>query len=197
MKKDDLDKIIVDNLNLIHWTIKKMNLRYDTDDEYQSYYDDGLEGLIKAAPKYDSSKCKASSFFYPCIKNAILHGITIKLANKRFNPNGKDISLYMTLGEEGFELEDVIKDPDINIEEQLIKNEEIERLLYFVEKLPNEKDKLVIKMHYGLFGYEQMTFEKIAKIFKVTKSAVQFRESRSISRLKKFYENSRKEITNV
>ncbi len=49
------EKLVTDNLGLINLMIKKQNCKWETEDEFQNYYDYGLEGLIRGAKTYDVS----------------------------------------------------------------------------------------------------------------------------------------------
>lgn len=193
----DRDRLILDNLQLIHKVIKDLHLYFDTEDEYQEYYDYGLEGLIKAVDKYDSSKYKQSTFFYPCIKNMVLRCVYEKNRAKNKNKFGKDISLDKVLANEGEKellLEDVLKDLNINIEEEVEKKLEIERLLMAVNKLKNEKDKLIIKMYYGLDNFNQMSMDKIAVKFGISRSAIGQKITRARRKLREYLQKNDKEV---
>lgn len=187
------EKLVTENIKLIYLVINRMHLTAKTEDEYQAYYDAGLEGLIKGAKKYDeSSGYKPSSFLYACIANEIKHHLVLKTMPKRLNPNGSDISLHSTIGENDEAcLEKLIPDPNVNIEAELEKKLEIERLMYAVNQLENETDKQVLKMYYGLEGYKPGTYESIAKELGVSKNMIGIRVKRCYPKLKKILENSK------
>lgn len=190
MNQDDL---IVKNTKLIYKVIQRMHLTYKTEDELQDYYDAGLLGMIKAAKYYDEAKTKPSTFFYTAIANEIKKFLIVKTAKKRFNENGSDISLYTDLGED-LQIIDVIKDKNVDIEKEVEKKLESERLLYAINKLSNEKNKIVIYKLYGLNGYQQKNMSEIAKEFRVSKNAIYEMKRRSIIKLKKILENNQKEV---
>lgn len=113
---------------------------------------------------------------------------------KRFNSNGSDISLNYVVDaddDNSTEFQDFIPDPNVNIEEDVEKKVEIERLMYAVNQLKNEKDKLALKMYYGLDGYMPGTYESVAKQFGVTREMIRHRISRCYPKLKKILENSK------
>lgn len=69
MSDEERNNLIINNLGLIYLVIKKMKLSWNTDDEFQNYYDYGLDGLIKASKNYDTNQdTKFSSFACVCIK---------------------------------------------------------------------------------------------------------------------------------
>lgn len=198
MSNELVEQLILDNIPLIYKCIKDLHLYYKTEDEFQAYYDAGLDGLMKGARKYDGSKdIKPSSFLYPCIKNEILHLLTIKNLKKNKNEHGRNISLNITINDDSNKLTefgDLIPDLETNIELEIEKKLEAERLLAAVNQLKNEKDKLVVKMYYGLDGYEPGTYESVSKYLGVTKQAIQARLKRAKNNLKQYLEKNDREV---
>lgn len=190
--KEEIDNLIVENTRLIYQVIKELHIHYSTEDELQDYYDAGLLGMIKAAKYYDEKRAKISTFFCTAIANEIKHFMYTKTMKKRFNENGPDISLYQDLAED-LQLIDTIVDDNQNVELKIEKKLESERLLYAINKLPNEKDKIVIYKLYGLNGYKEQNGNEIAEELGVSKEAINSRKLRSIRRLKKILEKNKKE----
>lgn len=190
------EEMILDNRPLIYKMIKALHIKYRNEDEFQEYYDAGLDGLIKGVRSYDETKGKISTWCIPCIKNEMLHLMTTKNYKKNKNEFGLDLSLYSIIpGSDDLEIIDTIEDSRIDIENDLEKKLESERLLAAVNQLKNEKDKLVVKMYYGLEGYEPRTFRDIAEKFGCSNSAVQFRARRALSSLKKYLEKNDRDIS--
>jgi len=188
----DKEKLILDNLALINLMIKKLNCRCKTQDEYQEYYDYGLEGLIRGAKKYDESKGAVSTFLCACIRNEIIKCFYLKQMPKRFNPAGADISLNFELYEDNLygytELGELLEDPNVNIEEEVETKEKYRILLEAVNDLKNVKDRVALKMYYGLDGYEQSNYLEIAKKFGVSKNCICTRIHRALKKLRLYYE---------
>jgi len=192
------EKLILENMALIRKVIKDLHLYWQTEDEFQEYYDVGLDGLIKGVRSYDEAKGKISTWCIPCIRNEILHLVTQKNYKKNKNEYGRDISLNFTINEDSekvTEYGDLIPDLNTNVELEIEKKFEAERLLVAVNQLKNEKDKLVIKMYYGLEGYEPMIFRDIAEQFGCSDSAIQFRARRALPLLKKYLEKNDRDIS--
>lgn len=189
------EKLVTDNLALIHLMIKKLNCKWETEDEYQNYYDYGLDGLINGAKTYDESKGKASTYLCQCIANGIRRIFYLNSMPKRHNPAGPDLSLNYEVYEGNHindfsEFGDFIPDPNVNVEEEVEKILERENVLNAVNNLKIEKDKLVVKMYYGLDGYEECkSFDKIAKKFGVSRNAIYSRMERAKKILKKELKN--------
>ena len=185
------EKLVTDNLALINLMIKRMNCKWETQDEYQNYYDYGLEGLIKGAKTYDESKGKTSTYLCQCIANSIKKIFYLNNLPKHHNVAGRDISLNYEIYEgdninDYTEFGDLIPDPNVNIEEEVDKILEKERVLYAVNNLKNKKDKLVIKMYYGLDGYEELnSYDKIAEKLGVSRNAIFVGIKRARKELKK------------
>lgn len=194
MNEKSIDKLIVDNLPLINLCIKKMNLFWATEDERQEYYDNGLLGLINGAKEYNETKGKPSTFLYTCISNMIKRGIYLKHMPKRFNPLGKNISLSLEIidnGNKAVELEETIPDDRVNIENEVEKHLDSEKLLLSVNQLKNETDKLAVKMYFGLEGYQPSTYEKVGEIFGFSRERARQRIVRALPKIRKIYENQK------
>ena len=94
--------------------------------------------------------------------------------------NVEVISLNKTVGvEEDEELIDLIPD-NTDIEKLIEDKETSERLINLVDHLPIPKDRYVIKMMYGLDGWEQMSASEIARRWGVNKNSIIQRKNRAI-----------------
>lgn len=183
MNKDDL---ITKNISLIYLAIKKNNIYWDTEDEFQYHYDNGLVGLINGAKTFDSTKgYKESTYLYKCINKEIHKGIYTSTMKKRVNPYGKDLSLDYLLEENNEDtFLDVIPDPNVNIEQEVENNLEYENIVNAIEHLENEKDKEVMKYYYGLVDGKEHTYEQIANIMSLSKQNIHQRMKRAIKNIK-------------
>lgn len=193
-----IDSLIIENQKLIKFTIKKMNLSWKTEDEFQEYYDNGLIGLINGAKTYSIDKGKPSTYLYTCIKNEISKGITSKLHFKRVINYKYKLSLDepLLLSNNGNDkmLSDVIPDPNINIEEDFEKKLEKEKLMYAIDKLENKQDKLFLCDYYGLNGHKQLMAKEIEKKYKVSYTTVSNRLKRARESLEKYLKGNDKEV---
>ena len=198
----DEEKLFLENKGLIYMAIKRMHLFYDTEDEFQEYYDAGVDGLLNGIRTYDETKgFKISTYLYTCIYNGIARRVYLNTMPKRKNKYGRDLSLNKlvdTADDESNEFGDFIPDPNVNIEKEIDDEIEKERLILAVNQLKNEKDKLVIKMYYGLDGYEEFgTYEKVGRQLGITREAVRQKLVRALKNLKSIYEKvNEKEILN-
>lgn len=185
------ENLITENLKLIYLAIKKLNLSWETEDEWQDYYDAGLEGLINGANTFDlTQNIKPSTYLYKCIKNNIVRSLYLKTLPKRFNPNGRDISLEYSIYENSKDkdllLIDTIPDTNINVEEEIQKKIQYENVLNAIEHLTISEDKKIIKYRFGLIDGKCYTYDEISKIFGVSRERVRQRTNRAIKKIKEY-----------
>lgn len=183
------EDLILNNINLIHYVIKKMNLYSKSKYDYQEYYDAGLEGLIRGANTYDSSKgITQSTYLSKCIRHQIAKSLYLKTMPKRFNQYGKDISLDNFIfsdktGDE-FCLEDFIPDPNINIEQEIEKKALYTVIQDAIENIKFEKDKIFLKYRFGLIDGKYYTYRELSEIFGVSRGMAYKRVNRALNHLK-------------
>ena len=145
------DELVKQYEGLIYLAIKRLHIFWRTDEERQEYIDSGYDGLIAGIRKYDSTKgVKQSTYVYKCIEMELKKRIYLNQMQKR---NQKIVSLNTSI--EDIELIDLIPD-DTDIEKIITDKETSENLVRLINHLPNEKDRLVVKMMFGLDGWEQM-----------------------------------------
>lgn len=178
-------QMILDNLGLIYVAMNQLNLNWQTEDEWQDYYDSGLMGLINGVKAFEDNKgMKPSTFLIPCIKNEIKHLLVAKMRYKRFNQYGKDISLNKTTKEDT-ELVNFVIDKSISIEQEVERKIEIENIIHRINKMKNIKDALVLKMYFGLDGFTERSMSEISEILNVSEQMISVRFNKGIENLKK------------
>ena len=107
--------------------------------------------------------------------------------------NIKNISIYdgISYDKEGNEITilDVLKTPDPDFLEEIHKNNNIELLKKYMNKLtPREKE--ILEKRYGLNGYDEVTQKEIAKELGISRSYVSRIEKRATTKiLKEFIKN--------
>lgn len=194
--KNNVDDIVLENQKLIYKVIKDMNCNCKNQDEFQTLCDYGLDGLINGAKTYDSTKGKLSTYLYTCIRNMINRHFYLSTRAKRKNVYGSDVSLYDLVYDDGIsqmEVIDIIADPNINIEQDLLKKEEIENLINAVNNMKNETDKLFLCDYYGINGHKQLMAKEIEEKYNVSHTTVSNRLKRAKRALKKQIENENKD----
>ena len=175
------NSLIEEHKGLIYLAIKENHIYWRTEDEYQDYIDAGYDGLLQGIRTYDTTKgIKPSTYYYTCIKNEMIKVITLK--NRKKN-SMKTVSLNTLVDDlDGTELIDLIPG-SVDIEQEILDKETKEKLIYYIDHLPIEKDRYVIKMMFGLDGWKQMNASQIARRWGVNKNAIISRKNRALRRL--------------
>ena len=106
-----------------------------------------------------------------------------------FNP--KEISLYEPIGtdREGNEIKlyDIIETDEDDIPERVCLKENIQKLYEKVENELSQREKLVLKMRYGLYGGEEYTQREVAKQLGISRSYVSRIEKSAVEKLRVFF----------
>ena len=107
--------------------------------------------------------------------------------------NSKNISIYdgISYDKEGNEITilDVLKTPDPDFLDKIHKNNNIELLKKYINKLTKREKEILIK-RYGLDGNDEITQKEIAKELGISRSYVSRIEKRAtIKILKEFIKN--------
>jgi len=131
----------------------------------------GTFGLIKAINTFDQEKnSKLATYAAKCIDNEILMSIRME---KKYS---KDVSLYDPIGtdKEGnsINLVDVVEAEETDVVEQLQMLQDIERMFDAYEKYLSDKEKLVIRLRYGILGNQESTQKEIARQLGISRSYV-------------------------
>lgn len=176
------DEMVLNNVNLIYIVLKKLNLYNRVDD----FYDIAMIGLIKGVKKYDESKgYKVSTYLCSCIRNEILMSFR-KINSGREVPENAILPLSTPIGD-NLTFEDMIQD-DVNVEDELIKNEKIELLYKEISKL-SKQEQLVINLSFGLNGCEKTRQKEIAKNLNKSQAQVSRIKLRALKKLRKAMSN--------
>nr|WP_330397680.1 sigma-70 family RNA polymerase sigma factor [Lachnoclostridium sp. An169] len=111
--------------------------------------------------------------------------------------NGKEISLYEPIGtdREGNEIKlyDIIEADEDDIPERVSLKANIQKLYEKVENELSSREKLVLKMRYGLYNGEEYTQREIARQLGISRSYVSRIEKSAILKLRKFFGEEAKE----
>ncbi len=175
--------LIERNLRLVAHIIKKYQHLEENQEDLISI---GTIGLIKAIITFNPSKNnRLGTYAARCIENEILMMLRSK---KKFS---KEISLYEPIGtdRDGNEIQlfDIIETDDTDAQTKILLKDDI-RLLY--EKLESEltpRERLVLKMRYGLYNQEEYTQREIAEQLGISRSYVSRIEKSAIEKLRNFF----------
>lgn len=172
--------LIERNLRLVAHIVKK----------YQNYGEDsedllsvGTIGLIKAVVTFDPSKnSRLSTYAARCIENEIL---MLLRSHKKIS---REVSLYEPIGtdREGNEIQlfDIIESDETTVQDQLALKEDIKKLYQTLESTLSKRERLVLKMRYGLYNEEEYTQREIAALLGISRSYVSRIEKSAIEKLR-------------
>ena len=175
--------LIERNLRLVAHVIKKYQHLEENPEDLISI---GTIGLIKAIITFNPEKNnKLGTYAARCIENEILMLLRTK------KKHSKEVSLYEPIGtdRDGNEIQlfDIIETDDADAQTKITLKDDI-RLLY--EKLESElspRERLVLKMRYGLYNQEEYTQREIADQLGISRSYVSRIEKSAIEKLRDFF----------
>lgn len=175
--------LIEHNLRLVAHVIKKyQNLEEDPEDLISI----GTIGLIKAVVTFNPDKGnRLAAYASRCVENEIL----MYLRSRK--KNGKEISLYEPIGtdREGNEIRlyDIMETDEADIPDRIHLKENIQTLYEKVENELSSREKLVLKMRYGLYNGEEYTQREIAGQLGISRSYVSRIEKSAVEKLRGFF----------
>ena len=175
--------LIERNLRLVAHVIKKYQHLEENPEDLISI---GTIGLIKAIITFNPEKNnKLGTYAARCIENEILMLLRTK------KKHSKEVSLYEPIGtdRDGNEIQlfDIIESDEADAQAKITLKDDI-RLLY--EKLESElspRERLVLKMRYGLYNQEEYTQREIANQLGISRSYVSRIEKSAIEKLRDFF----------
>lgn len=173
--------LIERNLRLVAHIVKKYSYPHKDIDDLISI---GTVGLIKAIDSFDSSKgTRLATYAARCIENEILMLIrnTKKIKSEVYlqDPIGVD--------KEGNEISlmDVLSSGDDSVIEIVENRIQIKKLYDKINDCLSEREKIIIKMRYGLTDGKPRTQREIAKLLEISRSYVSRIEKRALKKLYK------------
>ena len=160
--------LIESNLRLVAHLIKKYQ---NLEEASEFLISIGTIGLIKAVVPFNPNKGnRLAAYESRCIENEIL----MHLRSKK--KSSKKISLYEPIGtdREGNEIKlyDIIETDEVDVPEKIHLKENIQKLYEKVENELSPREKLVLKMRYGLYSGEEYTQREIARQLGISRSYV-------------------------
>ena len=171
--------LIEHNLRLVaHIAKKYVRMGRDADDVISI----GTIGLIKAVSTYNAERGVAlSSYASRCIENEIL--MSIRLERKQVSEvsiaepigqdsDGNNISIAEILG----------TDPDL-IFDTVRQRLDAERILCAMQKSLTQREAMVVRMRFGLFGTQRMSQKEISNILGISRSYVSRIEKKALGKL--------------
>ena len=177
-------KILIEhNLRLVVYIAKKFD---NTGVGVEDLISIGTIGLIKAVVTFNADKGnRLAAYASKCIENEILMYLRSK---KKSN---KEVSLYEPIGtdREGNEIKlyDIIETDEEDVSEKIYLRENIQKLYEKVESELSDRERLVLKMRYGLYSGEEYTQREIARQLGISRSYVSRIEKSAVEKLRKVF----------
>lgn len=181
MTKDEINKLIEDNINIAYKIVWEFNNKLKGLIEYEELVSIALFGLTKAANTFDKDKnFSFSTYSYKVIKNEIL--IEMRKINKSNKHNIKIVSINSEIEstDNSITLEDLIKDK-YNLEEDIENKLKFEDLHEAIDTLHPYYKKLI---NYRLEGKTQ---REIADILGLSQPQICRLLSQAINYLRDYY----------
>lgn len=175
--------LIERNLRLVAHVIKKYQ---HLDDDPEDLISIGTIGLIKAVVTFNPKKNnRLGTYAARCIENEILMMLRSKKKTSR------EISLYEPIGtdREGNEIQlfDIIEANEDDAQARIALKDDIKVLYSKVESALSPRERLVLKMRYGLYEEEEYTQREIASRLGISRSYVSRIEKSAIEKLREFF----------
>lgn len=170
--KKDCDKLFFDNLNLVYHILQKLN--YNKNDR-EDLIHEGAIGLLKSIKSFDDKKgIRFSTYAFCCIKNEMLY----YLRKNQYNYIYLNDYIY-----DDIELIETIKSYDIDILENLIKNEMIESLKQYLNEKLNKVEQFIIKSLFGIDCDKKNQLE-VSKLLNISQGTVSREKNKLIYKIK-------------
>lgn len=175
--------LIERNLCLVAHIVKKYQ---PPPEEMEDLLSIGTIGLMKAVVTFDPDKsARLASYAARCIENEVL----MYLRGKK--KSSKEVSLYEPIGtdREGNEIQlfDVIEMNEEDVYRRLERKEDVIRLYQQVESVLSQRERMVLKLRYGLYNEEEYTQREIAAMLGISRSYVSRIEKSAIEKLRNFF----------
>lgn len=175
--------LIERNLRLVAHVVKKYQ---HLDEDPEDLLSIGTIGLIKAVVTFNPTKGnRLATYAARCIENEIL----MMLRGKK--KTSREVSLYEPIGtdKEGNEIQlfDIIETQEDDAQTKIALKDDIAILYEKVASELSPRERLVLKMRYGLYNGEEYTQREIAEQIGISRSYVSRIEKSAIEKLRAFF----------
>jgi len=175
--------LIERNLRLVAHVIKKYQHLEENPEDLISI---GTIGLIKAILTFNPDKNnRLGAYAARCIENEILMMLRAK---KKIS---KEISLYEPIGtdRDGNEIQlyDIIESEEADAHSKTVLKDDIKLSYEKLESVLTPRERLVLKMRYGLYNQEEYTQREISKLLGISRSYVSRIEKSAIEKLREYF----------
>ena len=162
----DENKIIQDNIGLVYESLKRMNFKPRTKEDFEDAVQIGLMGLLYAIRKYEKGKSKPSTYYMMAIMSKIRNLYITNSAKKR---DGFEISLDEKVAED-LTLGETLISP-INIEQEIINKISLEEIVDIIKRYPILENAQMVLEYYGI-GCPQLNNLELSKKYGISFQAI-------------------------
>lgn len=172
-----MNELITENLYLVKTAIKQLHCKFNSEEEWQEYYQIGCLGLVKATKTIDLTKAKKKYLL-----RGIKYEILLNFKSNTLKKNFKTISLNELVGDETEKI-DLIPS-DFDIEEEILRLDRKDIVHKALNKLKNTQYKKFLYEYYGI-DTPELNQSEIAQKYGISKQCVQNQIQRGLKILKK------------
>lgn len=182
LNKNERETMAEDNIRLIHYVLKKLNI---AGFEYDELFSAGMYGYAKALEKYDKDRnIRFSTYATKCIGNEIL----CFMRNNAKHKSNVSFSTTLSIDKNGnnLELEEIISNKvsgEKGVEDVVLSNEEAVIINNALEFL-TDNEKYIITYRYGLDRGIIKTQKEIASVINMSQANVSKIEKSCLSKIK-------------
>ena len=175
--------LIERNMRLVAHIVRKYQ---SMDEETEDLLSIGTIGLIKGVVTFNPDKAvRLGTYAARCIENEVLMYLRTRKKSAR------DVSLYEPIGtdREGNEIQlfDIIESDTDDAHEKVALSDEVRLLYSRIENVLSPRERLVLKMRYGLYNGDEFTQREIAKKLGISRSYVSRIEKSAIEKLRDYF----------
>ena len=175
--------LIERNQRLVAHIVKKYQ---SGEEDVEDLLSIGTIGLIKAVVTFNPAKnVRLGTYAARCIENEILMYLRSRKKTMR------EISLYEPIGtdREGNEIQlfDVIETEEDDAHQKVETRDDVRLLYQKMESELSPRERLVLKMRYGLYNEEEYTQREIAAQLGISRSYVSRIEKSAIEKLRRYF----------
>lgn len=180
--KSAKEKLILHNLRLVAHIVKKY---YGTGEEQDELISIGTIGLIKAVSTYNPEKGnRFAAYGSRCIENEIL--MHFRSSKKTAQDVHFDEPIDTDKDGNQLTLMDIIAaDGDICDQVELSVNSR--RLYKIISEFPDERERLIMVLRYGLYGKKPLTQREVAQLLGISRSYVSRIEKKALDKLREVF----------
>ena len=175
--------LIERNMRLVAHIVRKYQ---SMDEETEDLLSIGTIGLIKGVVTFNPDKAvRLGTYAARCIENEVLMYLRTRKKSAR------DVSLYEPIGTDraGNEIQlfDIIESDTDDAHEKVALSDDVRLLYSRIETVLSPRERIVLKMRYGLYNGDEFTQREIAKELGISRSYVSRIEKSAIEKLRDYF----------